>query len=403
MPAYRWKAKNKSGKVQSGEIEAQNEEQIRQHLRKQGFGDIWVKKKPKEYELVIPGITNRITLKDLVVFTRTFSTMVDAGLPLIQCLDILAQQTENKAFAKTVKVVKTDVEAGSTFANALRKHPKVFDKLFCNMVEAGEAGGILDTIMQRLAVYMEKSMALRRKVKGAMIYPAAVITIAVSVVSFLMVYVIPTFAEIFLGLGTTLPMPTQIVINISKWMQANFLTLLAGVIVLGVLLRYFYKTEFGRRFLDRMLLRAPVFGPLFRKIAVARFTRTLGTLISSGVPILDGLEITARTAGNKIVEEAVMKTRTSISEGRTISEPLSETDVFPPMVVQMISVGEQTGALDQMLGKIADFYDDEVDQAVSNMTQLIEPAMIAILGVLIGGIVIAMYLPMFKLIGELNK
>jgi type IV pilus assembly protein PilC len=403
MPAYRWKAKNRSGKVQSGEIEAQNEEQIRQHLRKQGFGDIWVKKKPKEYELVIPGVTNRITLKDLVVFTRTFSTMVDAGLPLIQCLDILAQQTENKAFAKTIKVVKTDVEAGSTFANALRKHPKVFDRLFCNMVEAGEAGGILDTIMQRLAIYMEKSMALRRKVKGAMIYPAAVITIAVTVVIFLMVYVIPTFAEIFIGLGTTLPMPTQIVINISKWMQANVLAILAGMIVLGVLLRYFYKTEFGRRTIDRTLLKAPIFGPLFRKIAVARFTRTLGTLISSGVPILDGLEITARTAGNKIVEEAVMKTRTSISEGRTISEPLSETDVFPPMVVQMISVGEQTGALDQMLGKIADFYDDEVDQAVSNMTQLIEPAMIAILGVLIGGIVIAMYLPMFKLISELNK
>jgi type IV pilus assembly protein PilC len=403
MPAYRWKAKNRAGKVQSGEIEAQSDEQIRQHLRKQGFNDIWVKKKPKEYEIVIPGLTNRITLKDLVVFTRTFSTMVDAGLPLIQCLDILAQQTENKAFAKTIKVVKTDVESGSTFANALRKHPKIFDRLFCNMVEAGEAGGILDTIMQRLAIYMEKSMALRRKVKGAMIYPAAVVTIAVTVVAFLMIYVIPTFAEIFIGLGTTLPMPTQIVINISKWMQANFLTLLAGLVVLAVLGRYFYKTEFGRRAIDRFLLKAPVFGPLFRKIAVARFTRTLGTLISSGVPILDGLEITARTAGNKIVEEAVLKTRTSISEGRTISEPLAETDVFPPMVVQMISVGEQTGALDQMLGKIADFYDDEVDQAVSNMTQLIEPAMIAILGVLIGGIVIAMYLPMFKLIGELSK
>ena len=403
MPAYKWKAKNRTGKVQSGEIEAQSDEQIRQHLRKQGFSDIWVKKKPKEYEIVIPGLTNRISVKDLVVFTRTFSTMVDAGLPLIQCLDILGQQTENKSFAKSIKVVKADVESGSTFANALRKHPKLFDRLYCNMVEAGEAGGILDVIMQRLATYMEKAMALRRKVKGAMVYPAAVVTIAVSVVTFLMVYVIPTFAEIFTGLGTTLPMPTQIVIAISNWMQSNFLTMIAGLIVFGVLLRYFYKTEFGRRFIDRMLLKAPVFGPLLRKIAVARFTRTLGTLISSGVPILDGLEITARTAGNKIVEEAVMRTRTSISEGRTISEPLADTDVFPPMVVQMISVGEQTGALDQMLGKIADFYDDEVDQAVTNMTQLIEPAMIAILGVLIGGIVIAMYLPMFKLIGELNK
>jgi type IV pilus assembly protein PilC len=403
MPSYKWKAKNRTGKVQNGEIEAQSDEQIRQHLRKQGFTDIWVKKKPKEYEIVIPGLTNRVSVKDLVVFTRTFSTMVDAGLPLIQCLDILGQQTENKAFAKSIKVVKADVESGSTFANALRKHPKLFDRLYCNMIEAGEAGGILDVIMQRLATYMEKAMALRRKVKGAMVYPAAVVTIAVSVVTFLMVYVIPTFAEIFQGLGTTLPMPTQIVIGISNWMQGNFLTILAGLIVMGVLLRYFYKTEFGRRFIDRMLLRLPVFGPLLRKIAVARFTRTLGTLISSGVPILDGLEITARTAGNKIVEEAVMRTRTSISEGRTISEPLADTDVFPPMVVQMISVGEQTGALDSMLGKIADFYDDEVDQAVTNMTQLIEPMMIAVLGVLIGGIVIAMYLPMFKLIGELNK
>ena len=316
---------------------------------------------------------------------------------------VRSPQTENKAFAKSIKVVKADVESGSTFANALRKHPKLFDRLYCNMIEAGEAGGILDVIMQRLATYMEKAMALRRKVKGAMVYPAAVVSIAVSVVTFLMVYVIPTFAEIFQGLGTTLPMPTQIVIGISNWMQGNFLTILAGLIVGAVLLRYFYKTEFGRRFIDRMLLRLPVFGPLLRKIAVARFTRTLGTLISSGVPILDGLEITARTAGNKIVEEAVMRTRTSISEGRTISEPLADTDVFPPMVVQMISVGEQTGALDSMLGKIADFYDDEVDQAVTNMTQLIEPMMIAVLGVLIGGIVIAMYLPMFKLIGELNK
>jgi type IV pilus assembly protein PilC len=403
MPTYRWKAKNRSGKVQQGEIEAQSDEQIRQHLRKQGFGDIWVKKKPKDFEIVIPGITGGISLKDLVVFTRTFSTMVDAGLPLIQCLDILGQQSENKGLAKSIKTIKSDVESGSTFANALRKHPKAFDRLYCNMIEAGETGGILDVIMQRLSVYMEKSMALRRKVKGAMIYPAAVITIAVTVVTFLMVYVIPTFAEIFVGLGTTLPMPTQIVINISNWMQANILTMLGGAIVFGVALRYFYKTEFGRRTIDQMILKAPVFGPLFRKIAVARFTRTLGTLISSGVPILDGLEITARTAGNKIVEEAVMKTRASISEGRTISEPLAETDVFPPMVVQMISVGEQTGALDNMLSKIADFYDDEVDQAVANMTQLIEPIMISVLGVLIGGIVIAMYLPMFKLIGELNK
>jgi type IV pilus assembly protein PilC len=329
--------------------------------------------------------------------------MVDAGLPLIQCLDILSQQTENKAFAKSIKQVKADVEAGSTFANALRKHPKSFDRLYCNMIEAGEAGGILDVIMQRLAIYMEKTMSLRRKIRGAMIYPAAVITIAVTVVSFLMVYVIPTFAEIFIGLGTTLPIPTQIVINISNFMQNNILSMLAGLVVFGVLVRYFYKTEFGRRFIDRWLLKAPVFGPLFRKIAVARFTRTLGTLISSGVPILDGLEITARTAGNKIVEEAVMKTRTSISEGRSISEPLAETDVFPPMVVQMIAVGEQTGSLDSMLSKIADFYDEEVDQAVANMTQLIEPLMISILGVLIGGIVIAMYLPMFKLINELNK
>ncbi len=403
MAIYKWKGKNRAGKEQQGEIEADNDAQVREHLENAGFSQLKIKKKPKEYELVIPGITGGVSLKDIVVFTRTFSTMVDAGLPLIQCLEILGDQTENPSFARTIKDIKGDVEGGSTFADALRKHPKVFDRLYCNMIEAGETGGILDIIMQRLSVYMEKNMAIRRKVKGAMIYPAVVVMIALTVVTFLMIYVIPTFAEIFVGLGTTLPVPTQIIMGISEWMQHNFMTMFIGVIVIVVAIRLFYKTEFGKRLLDGMMLKAPVFGPLLRKVAVARFTRTLGTLISSGVPILDGLDITARTAGNKVVEEAVLETRVAISEGRSISEPLSETDVFPPMVVQMIAIGEQTGALDSMLNKIADFYDDEVDQAVSNLTQLIEPMMIVVLGVIIGGIVIAMYLPMFKLIGELNK
>jgi type IV pilus assembly protein PilC len=320
----------------------------------------------------------------------------------VQCLEILAQQTENPVFSKAISDIGQSVESGSTYADALRKHPKIFDDLYCNMVEAGETGGILDTILNRLASYMEKSITLKRQVKSALVYPSVIISVAVGVVIFLMYAVIPVFANIFTSLGSSLPLPTKIVIAISGFVQDYILLLILGAIGLWILIRYIRKTDKGAKVFDTMFLKLPVFGLLLRKVAVAKFTRTLGTLISSGVPILEGLEITAKTAGNKVIEEAVMKTRVSISEGKTISEPLAATDVFPPMVTQMIAVGESTGALDAMLDKIADFYDEEVDITVSNLTQMLEPMLMVFLGVSIGFIVVAMYMPMFKLIGELS-
>lgn len=402
MPEFKWKGIDRSGIEKSGMMDADDIEIVKAHLRRQGINATSIKKKGKDIEIVIPGLSNRVSAKDLVIFTRTFSTMIDAGLPLVQCLEILSQQTENPTLCKTIKDIKIDVESGSTYADALRKHPKQFDNLYCNMVEAGETGGILDTILQRLATHMEKSLALKRQVKSAMTYPSVIIVVAVGVVVLLLLKVIPTFVEIFDQLGGNLPVPTQIVMWLSETLQRFFVIIVGVVIGIIFLIRAFYKTEKGRYSIDAFLLKTPVFGLLLRKVAVAKFTRTLSTLMSSGVPILDGLEITARTSGNAVVEEAIMMTRSSISEGKTIAEPLMETEVFPPMVVQMISVGESTGSLDAMLSKIADFYDEEVDVAVSNLTQLLEPMLMVFLGCTVGFVVIAMYMPMFALISELQ-
>jgi type IV pilus assembly protein PilC len=344
----------------------------------------------------------RVSAKNLAIFTRQFSVMIDAGLPLVQCLDILGSQEEDKHFAAVILQTRTDVESGASLADAMRKHPKTFDPLFTNMVAAGEAGGILDTILKRLATYIEKAVKLAGQVKAAMIYPIAVIVIAGAVVGVILWKVIPTFATLFAGLGADLPLPTRIVIGLSNNLVRYFPFLFVGAGIAGYTFRQYYATDKGRRVVDATVLKAPVLGIIMRKIAVARFCRTLSTLISSGVPILDGLEITAKTAGNSIVEDAVMATRTSIERGETISAPLKETRVFPPMVTQMIGVGEATGALDTMLAKIADFYEDEVDTAVAGLLTLLEPIMIAILGVVVGGIVISMYLPIFDLISKLT-
>ena len=344
----------------------------------------------------------KATAKSLAVFTRQFSVMIDAGLPLVQCLDILGSQEEDKNFAATILQTRSDVEGGASLADAMRKHPKAFDPLFTNMVAAGEAGGILDTILKRLATYIEKNVKLKGQVKSAMIYPVAVIVIAALVVAVILWKVIPTFAQLFEGLGAELPLPTRVVIWMSNSLVSYFPFMVAGAVALAWAFRTYYATQGGKRVVDGGMLKAPILGDILRKIAVARFCRTLATLISSGVPILDGLEITARTSGNSIIEDAVMVTRKSIERGETIAQPLRETKVFPPMVVQMIGVGETTGALDTMLAKIADFYEEEVDTAVAGLLTLLEPVMIAFLGVIVGGIVIAMYLPIFDLISKLT-
>jgi type IV pilus assembly protein PilC len=348
----------------------------------------------------LPGFgRGKVDMKDLVVFTRQFATMIDSGLPLVQCLDILAGQQENKTFKDILFKVKESVEGGSTFADSLAKHPKAFDELFVNMVAAGEVGGILDTILNRLAAYIEKAMKLKKKVKGAMVYPATIMSIAVIVVGVILIFVIPTFAKMFADFGGDLPGPTKFVIALSNICKNYFFVF----IILAVAARFafvkYYATPKGRKMVDDLLLKAPIVGPLIRKVAVAKFTRTLGTMISSGVPIMDGLEIVAKTAGNKVVEEAVYKVRQAISEGKTMAEPLAACGVFPPMVVQMISVGEATGAMDTMLNKIADFYDDEVDDAVGALTSMMEPLLMVFLGTAVGGLVIAMYLPIFKIAG----
>jgi len=344
----------------------------------------------------------KASAKSLAVFTRQFSVMIDAGLPLVQCLDILGSQEDDKHFAAVILQTRSDVEGGSSLADAMRKHPKTFDPLFTNMVAAGEAGGILDTILKRLATYIEKAVKLKGQVKSAMIYPIAVIVIAALVVGVILWKVIPTFAQLFAGLGAELPLPTRVVIWLSNSLVSYFPAMAAVTLLFAWVFRTYYKTEGGRRVVDGTMLRMPILGDILRKIAVARFCRTLATLISSGVPILDGLDITARTSGNSVIEDAVMVTRTSIERGETIANPLRETSVFPSMVVQMISVGETTGALDTMLAKIADFYEDEVDTAVAGLLTLLEPVMIAFLGVIVGGIVIAMYLPIFDLISKLT-
>ncbi len=400
MPTYRWKGKNKMGRSQEGVIAADSKDAVIAMLRRQQVMVSGVTEKGKE--IAIPKFGGGVKQKEIAIFTRQFSVMIDAGLPLVQCLEILGSQQKNRVFQKVLFQVRQDVESGSSLADSLRKHPKVFNDLFCNMIEAGESGGILDTILQRLSTYIEKSVKLKAAVSSAMIYPVAVITIAIGVVTIILWKVIPTFAILFEGLGATLPLPTRITIAAS-----NFLGRFMPVIVLGMgavafFLHRYYKTYKGRRQIDALTLKMPVLGELVRKIAVARFCRTLGTLIQSGVPILEALAITARTAGNSIIEDAIMATRKSIEEGRTISGPLEETGVFPSMVVQMISVGEQTGALDVMLSKIADFYEDEVDTAVDNLMALLEPIMILFLGIMIGGIVISMYMPMFSLLSKIG-
>jgi len=396
---FEWSGKTAKGLVESGEITANSKEDVVAQLRRKNITATLVKPKTKSAALGKLSFGGGVNDKDIVVFTRQFATMIDAGLPLVQALDILSTQVENKTMARSLTIIKEDVESGATYADALRKHPKVFSDLYANMVAAGESGGILDTILNRLANYIEKAMKLKKKVKGAMIYPIVVSTIAVAVIAVIMIFVVPTFSKMFTQMGGTLPMPTLIVMKIS-----GFLAGLGGMI-LGILMvaavvafKQIRKIEKGQAITDRIFLKLPIFGIMLRKVAVAKFTRTLGTLISSGVPILDGLEITAKTAGNKVIEYAVMEIRQAVSEGKTIAEPLMKSGVFPPMVTHMISVGESTGALDAMLSKIADFYDDEVDNAVSNLTAMMEPMLMVFLGGSVGFIVIAMYLPIFKLI-----
>ncbi|HTO53528.1 MAG TPA: type II secretion system F family protein [Myxococcota bacterium] len=397
MPTFNWAGKTRDGVNKKGVIVADDVEAAMGTLRAQGLTPSSVKPKSKDLGEIFPFLAKGVSIRDLVIFTRQFATMIDAGLPLVQCLDILGTQQENAAFKKVILQIKGDVEAGSTFSDALGKHPKVFDRLFVNLVAAGEVGGILDTILARLAAYLEKADKLRRKVKGALTYPAAVTVIAIVVVVVMLTKVIPVFEKMFKDFGGTLPAPTQMVINVSHWMQHYILYMIIGVGVFGYGLKRWYGTARGRAILDALFLKSPIFGSLLRKVAVARFSRTLSTMLSSGVPILDALEIVARTAGNVVVEREILMTKSSIAEGKTIAEPLQGSKVFPGMVVQMISVGEQTGAMDAMLGKIADFYDDEVDTAVDALTSLLEPLLMVGLGGTIGCLLVAMYLPIFKI------
>jgi type IV pilus assembly protein PilC len=400
-PVFKWEARTKNGEVKKGEMEGSDAEAVSARLRNLGYSPTKVKKKAAEINFALPGMGG-VATKDLVIFTRQFATMIDAGLPLVQCLDLIANQTESQAFKVVLLKVKAKVESGSTFADALKEHPKVFNELYAQLVAAGEVGGILDTILNRLAAYMEKNEKLKRKVKGAMTYPTIVILVAVGVTAILLLKVTPVFEKMFHDFGSALPAPTQVVIDFSHWMQANFFFMVGGIVVFTVVFQWIYRNPRGRRILDKMFLFSPIVGPLIRKIAVARFTRTLGTMISSGVPILDALEVTAKTAGNRTVEDAIYYTRGKISEGKTITQPLEETGVFPNMVVQMIGVGEATGAMDQMLNKIADFYDDEVDVGVASLTALIEPILMVFLGGVVGGFLIAMYLPIFSLAGAIK-
>ena len=399
MGKFKWEGTTKSGQSMKGQMEAPNEAAVQAQLRRQGIspGNIKEAGKGFDMEIKIPGFEPKIGTKDIVIFTRQFATMIDAGLPLVQCLDILSKQQDNPTFKKSLIQVKEDVEAGSTFADALKKHPKAFDTLYVNLVAAGEIGGILDTILNRLAAYIEKALKLRKQVKSAMTYPATIIGIAVIVIAVILVFVIPQFESMFASFGSELPLPTRIVIIMSDFIQDYIFVIIGGCYGTVWILKRIYKTPKGQLYMDALFLKLPVMGILIRKVAVAKFTRTLGTMISSGVPILDGLDIVAKTAGNKIVENAIYKVAQSISEGKTIAEPLEQSGVFPPMVCQMIAIGEQSGSIDTMLNKIADFYDDEVDDAVGNLTAMMEPLLMLFLGVTVGGLVIAMYLPIFSM------
>jgi type IV pilus assembly protein PilC len=390
-----WEARTRSGEVKKGEMEALDAAAVDTRLKALGLSPVKVKKKPAEIHL--PRLGSGVSSKDILVFTKQFATMIDAGLPLVQCLDILANQMDNATFKKVVLAIKTKVESGSTFADALKDHPKVFDELFVQLCAAGEVGGILDTILNRLANYREKAEKLKRKVKGAMIYPIIVIIVAIGVTALLLLKVTPVFAKMFTDFGSALPGPTQMVVDMSDWLRKYFLYMVVGIAAAVASFVAFYRSPRGRKIFDKLILQAPVLGPVIRKVAVARFTRTLGTMISSGVPILDALDVTAKTAGNRTVEAGILYVRTKIAEGKNISGPLLETKVFPPMVVQMIGVGEATGAMDAMLNKIADFYDDEVDTAVAGLTAMIEPLLMVFLGTVVGGFLVAMYLPIFSI------
>ena len=397
MPVFVWKGRTLAGETQSGEVEVARQEDAIDLLRKRKILVTSMKQKGSA-SVAKAGGSARVTTKDLAIFTRQFATMISAGLPLVQCLDILARQASKPSFGRVIAEVTRDVEAGSTLSDALGKHRKVFDDLFRNMVAAGEAGGILDEILMRLATYIEKADALKRKIQSAMVYPIVVLTVALGATAFMLFAIIPTFAKMFTDFGGELPLPTKIVLGMSNFLTHYWWALVVAMIAGAIAFKRYHATEDGKRVVDQTMLKIPVLGDVLLKGAVARFTRTLGTLISSGVPILGGLEITARTAGNKIISEAIMTARASIREGETVSAPLKQSGVFPPMVVQMISVGEQIGALDEMLTKIAVFYEAEVDTAVDTLTSIIEPCMIVVMGGIVGGMVVAMYLPMFKLI-----
>ncbi len=403
MPTiFLWKGKNPKGRKVKGEMEAKSAEQVTQSLLKRKITPTKIKKKPKDLFENISFLQPKVTDSDVIIFSRQFSTMIDAGLPLLQCLEILQAQQENPTFKKILKQIKESVESGETFADALKKFPQIFSELFINMIAAGEAGGILDVILQRLSAYMEKMSKLKSQIKGAMTYPAITLCVAVIVVGIILVFVIPVFEDMFAGMGSALPAPTQFIVGLSNFVIANIIYIVGGIFITLFIIRRIYKTKKGRIIMDDMFLQLPVVGVLIRKVAVAKFTRTTSTMLSSGVSILEVLEIVAKTAGNKTVEFAIMDVKAGIAEGRSMADPLLESGVFPSMVCSMISVGESTGAIDTMMEKIADFYDDEVDQAVSNLTDMIEPFMLVFLGVVIGGLVVAMYLPIFSMAANIS-
>jgi type IV pilus assembly protein PilC len=401
MAVYQWVGKNRNNEVKKGEMEAASENAVKAHMNRQRITPTKIKKKPKDLFENVSFLQPKVKQADVILFARQFSTMIDAGLPIIQCLDILFSQQANPTFKKMLKSIKEFVEGGATLAEALKKFPKQFDDLFVNMIAAGEAGGILDAILRRLAAYMEKAARLKSQVKGAMTYPIVTLLIAVVVLAVILVFVIPVFEEMFADFGGQLPVPTQIVVAMSEMVKSKILYIIVGLVLFSIAFKKFYATEKGRDIVDSLLLKMPVFGELIRKVAVAKFSRTMGTMLASGVAILEALDIVAKTAGNRSVEKAIYSVRSGIAEGRTMADPLEESGVFPAMVCQMIGVGESTGALDAMLEKIADFYDEEVDQAVDNLTALIEPFMLVFLGVTIGGLVVAMYLPIFKMAGAM--
>lgn len=402
MPVYVWEGQGRNNQIRKGEMNAATVEEARSNLSRQGITPTKLKKKSKDLFENVAFLQPRVKEEDIIIFARQFSTMIDAGLPIIQCLEILQAQQDNTTFKKMLKNIKESVESGQTLAEALKKFPDQFDNLFVNMIAAGEAGGILDVILRRLSAYLEKAARLKRQVKGAMTYPIVTMLIAIVVVGVILVFVIPVFEEMFADFGKALPAPTQVVVGMSRFVKSNILFIIGFVFLFMFAFRRFYKTEKGRALVDSFILKLPVFGILIRKVAVARFTRTMGTMLASGVAILEALDVVAKTAGNKTIEKAIYTVRSAIAEGQTIADPLSETGVFPQMVCSMIAVGESTGAIDAMMEKIADFYEEEVDQAVDNLTALIEPFMLVFLGTVIGGLVISMYLPIFQLAGAVS-